>query len=56
MNPTDHAIAVQGIERKMGAMSRRSELPRYDRHRSYEWNYDRAPDPVELSVPKLPGS
>ena len=32
-----------------------SKLPRYDRHRSYDWNYDHAPDPVELDVAPVSG-
>jgi dihydroorotate dehydrogenase (NAD+) catalytic subunit len=31
-------------------------LPRYDRHRSYQWNYDQAPDVVEVDVPAVPGT
>lgn len=31
-------------------------LPRYDRHQSYDWNYEHAPDPVEMETPPLPGS
>ncbi len=30
-------------------------LPGYDRLRSYEWNYERAPAPVRLDVPEFPG-
>ncbi len=30
-------------------------LPRYDPTQSYDWNYRRAPDPVEIDVPPLPG-
>ena len=32
-----------------------SDLPRYDRARSYEWNYDHAPDPVDIEIPAVPG-
>lgn len=31
------------------------QLPRYDISRSYHWNYQNAPDPVELDVPPWPG-
>ena len=31
-------------------------LPRYDIRRSYRWNYDHSPEPVEVAVPPLPGS
>jgi dihydroorotate dehydrogenase len=31
-------------------------LPAYDIHQSYEWNYQHAPDPVELDVPACPGN
>ncbi|MBI2479948.1 MAG: hypothetical protein HYV60_15350 [Planctomycetia bacterium] len=30
-------------------------LPTYDRFRNYDWNYEHAPDPVELEIPTLPG-
>jgi len=30
-------------------------LPRYDRRKSYDWNYDHAPDPFETAVPPYPG-
>lgn len=30
-------------------------LRRYDTSRSYRWNYDHAPDPVEVKVPPWPG-
>jgi len=30
-------------------------LPTYDRFRSYDWNYEHAPDPVELDMPVVPG-
>jgi len=30
-------------------------LPRYDRHQTYEWNYEHAPDPVRLEVIEVPG-
>jgi dihydroorotate dehydrogenase len=29
--------------------------PRYDEHRTYEWNYEHAPDPVSAEVPPVPG-
>lgn len=32
------------------------ELPRYDWKQSYDWNYQHAPDPVEIEVPELPGN
>ena len=31
-------------------------LPRYDRHQTYEWNYEHAPDPVSLELAEVPGS
>ncbi|HUG90082.1 MAG TPA: hypothetical protein VML55_04560 [Planctomycetaceae bacterium] len=30
-------------------------FPRYDRDRSYLWNYEHAPDPVAVVVPEVPG-
>ena len=37
-------------------MSETSRLPRYDRRRSYAWNYDHPPDPLELEIPPVPGT
>lgn len=31
------------------------QLPRYDDKKSYEWNYENAPSPVELEAPTVPG-
>ena len=31
------------------------QLPRYDISRTYAWNYDHAPEPVEIDVPPVPG-
>ena len=31
------------------------DLPRYDPLKTYQWNYDHAPEPVEVSVPEVPG-
>ncbi|MCA9069275.1 MAG: hypothetical protein KDA84_10150 [Planctomycetaceae bacterium] len=31
------------------------QLPRYDIHQSYQWNYDNAPEPVDVEVPQIPG-
>lgn len=33
----------------------RPELPRYDPARTYAWNYDHAPEPVDVDVPPVPG-
>ncbi|MCA9103288.1 MAG: hypothetical protein KDA63_19170 [Planctomycetales bacterium] len=30
-------------------------LPRYDRHRTYRWNYEHPPEPVDVDVPAVPG-
>ncbi len=30
-------------------------LPRYDRLRSYEWNYENVPEPAALAMPPVPG-
>lgn len=30
-------------------------LKRYDRRQTYEWNYDHAPEPVDVAVPDVPG-
>ena len=30
-------------------------LPRYDRRKSYRWNYENAPEPVDREVPAIPG-
>ncbi|TWU20351.1 hypothetical protein [Bythopirellula polymerisocia] len=27
----------------------------YDRHQSYQWNYDHAPSPIQIEVPPVPG-
>ena len=32
-----------------------STFARYARQRTYQWNYDHAPDPVEVDVPEVPG-
>lgn len=37
------------------AMTDLLSLPTYDRTWSYDWNYEHAPDPVELDVPAFPG-
>ncbi len=31
-------------------------LPRYRVDETYQWNYDRAPDPVDVEVPDVPGN
>lgn len=36
-------------------MSAIATLPRYDRSQTYQWNYDHAPDPVDMDVPDVPG-
>ena len=36
-------------------MTNSQPLPTYDRLQSYDWNYEHAPDPVELAVPAVPG-
>ncbi len=38
------------------ATSDMQRLPRYDRHRTYDWNYEHAPDPVEWDVTAVPGT
>jgi len=30
-------------------------LPRYNTRETYQWNYDHAPDPVQVEVPPVPG-
>src|SRR5436309_15166635 len=30
-------------------------FPRYDIRRTYDWNYDRAPEPAEVDVPQVHG-
>ncbi len=37
-------------------MSDKTPLPRYDLQQSYRWNYDHAPDPVDVEVPEVRGS
>ncbi|MDB4786851.1 MAG: hypothetical protein P8M30_19590 [Planctomycetaceae bacterium] len=32
-----------------------SHLPRYNIHESYRWNYEHAPEPVEVDVPSISG-
>jgi len=32
------------------------EFPKYDIHKSYHWNYDNAPAPVEMNVPAIDGA
>lgn len=36
-------------------MQHPSPLPRYDRLQTYQWNYEHAPEPVELEIPEVPG-
>ena len=36
-------------------MTKLRSLPAYDRLRSYDWNYEHAPDPVEFDAPEVPG-
>lgn len=31
-------------------------LSRYDRHQTYEWNYEHVPEPVDWEMPVVPGS
>ncbi len=37
-------------------MRRSEQLPRYDHHQSYDWNYVNAPEPVPVEVPEWPGT
>ena len=37
------------------SMTNPPSLPVYDRFQSYDWNYEHAPDPVEIEVPEMPG-
>ncbi len=39
-----------------GTMSKLDNLPRYDRHKSYQWTYEHAPEPVEVDVPRIAGA
>ena len=32
-----------------------NQLPRYDRSQTYLWNYDHAPQPVEMDIPAVRG-
>lgn len=32
-----------------------TKLPRYDRRQTYDWNYDNAPEPVDVEVSDVPG-
>jgi len=36
-------------------MTQSRQYPRYDRHQTYDWNYDHAPDPLQVDVPEIPG-
>ncbi len=36
-------------------MNQQRELPVYDRLQTYQWNYEHAPDPVDIEVPEVPG-
>ena len=36
-------------------MSVSDQLPRYDRARSYQWNYQNAPEPIDGPVVRMPG-
>lgn len=36
-------------------MSQQPPLPRYDLRRSYEWNYNHPPEPVDVAMPRLAG-
>ena len=31
------------------------KLPRYDSTETYEWNFDHAPEPVDVEIPQVPG-
>ena len=37
------------------SMPTTTTFPRYDRLQTYAWNYDHAPDPLEVDVPAVPG-
>ena len=37
-------------------MSTLAALPRYDISRTYDWNYEHAPEPVDVVVPKVSGA
>lgn len=37
-------------------MSLPADVPRYDINCSYAWNYEHAPDPLEVVVPEVPGT
>lgn len=36
-------------------MSSKSTLFKYDRHQSYDWNFEHAPEPAAVDVPVVPG-
>ncbi len=36
-------------------MTSPSAFPRYDPRETYSWNYDHAPDPLQVEVPRVPG-
>lgn len=36
-------------------MQNSHSLPRYDPQQTYQWNYEHAPDPVEIDPPQVPG-
>ncbi len=36
-------------------MTAPSELPRYDPRQTYDWNYEHAPEPVDVAVPQVTG-
>jgi dihydroorotate dehydrogenase (NAD+) catalytic subunit len=38
------------------SMTVSAELPRYNPHQSYSWNYEHAPAPQQTDVPQIPGS
>ena len=39
----------------MPPMSSPTTFARYDRRQTYRWNYEHAPDPVDVAVPETPG-
>ena len=51
MRTTEHAEWSTHV-----AMTDQRNTPRYDRSRSYAWNYENPPDAVEQDVPVVPGN
>jgi len=44
------------LERRTGYHIVMTDLSRYNIHETYRWNYEHAPDPVDVEIPAIPGA